>query len=143
MSSSPPMEVAVAVHDSKLREFDRWKDKHEREDDENHAKIGTDVSKCLTGIDRLNVTLEPIIKAYWGEDSSKLTNTLEERKKRTSSRVSPEVRQGGTIAALVTVVMVLAEVIKAVLHQAPPPPPSTAQIAAEVAKALQKPEAPK
>lgn len=135
-------DAELAVHGAKLSEIERWKERHEREDDERHVKLGTDVSKLITGFATLNTTLEPIVKAYWGEDSSKVTHLRESRdssKPPKHSKMSPEVRQGGIIAGLVTVVLALAEVIKAIVHPAPPPPPSTAEIAAQIAKALAAP----
>ena len=128
-------ETTIAVHGQKLDTLEKWKEKHEGEDDKVHTAMGTDVSKLVTGFATLNETLKPIIKAYWGEDSSKVTN-MTPVSSRKASRVTPELRQGGVIAALVAAVLALAEVVKAYAHPVPPPPPSPTEIATEVARAI-------
>jgi len=106
---------------------------HDHADQDRQAVAIKEFAKLSTKLDAIDESVKKIEGRQW-EETSKTHNlppsTPQHR------RMSPEVRQGGVVAGLVAAVIALTEAIKFLAHPASPPPPNTAQIAAEVAKAL-------
>jgi hypothetical protein len=118
-------------------EFRRFADgsfrAHEQADQDRQEIAISEFAKLGTKLTSIDESVKKIEGRQW-EETSKTHNlppsTPQHR------RMSPEVRQGGVVAGLVAAVIALTEAIKFLAHPASPPPPNTAQIAAEVAKAL-------
>jgi hypothetical protein len=108
---------------------------HEQADQDRQEIAISEFAKLGTTLKAIDESVKKIEGRQW-EETTASRNLRDAAPISKHPRVSPELRQGGIVAGLVTAVIALAEVVKALVHPAPPPPPNTTEIAVEVAKAL-------